>query len=208
MEQDNKISKAENQNENESGEIIKDTVLVTGATGFLGQYLVRRLAVHYRVLALGRNREKGQELEKYGAIFCPGDFTDGQNCAKYFRGVKYVIHSGALSTVWGQWKNFYQTNVWGTTRIAKWCYENHVQRLVYLSSPSIYTKKEDQYAIREEDSPKENNLNEYIRSKLMAERELKKWEKKGLETVILRPRGLIGIGDTRSEEHTSELQSH
>jgi len=196
MEQDNKISKAENQNENESGEIIKDTVLVTGATGFLGQYLVRRLAVHYRVLALGRNREKGQELEKYGAIFCPGDFTDGQNCAKYFRGVKYVIHSGALSTVWGQWENFYQTNVWGTTRIAKWCYENHVQRLVYLSSPSIYTKKEDQYAIREEDSPKENNLNEYIRSKLMAERELKKWEKKGLETVILRPRGLIGIGDT------------
>ena len=46
MEQDNKISKAENQNEKESQENIKDTVLVTGATGFLGQYLVRRLAVH------------------------------------------------------------------------------------------------------------------------------------------------------------------
>ncbi len=196
MEQENKISKFGNQNEEKAGEAIRDTVLVTGATGFLGQYLVRRLAVDYRVFALGRNLEKGRELEKYGAVFCPGDFTDGQSCAKYFRGVKYVIHSGALSTVWGKWEDFYQINVLGTAQIAQWCYENHVQRLVYLSSPSVYTEKRDQYEIREEDVPKSNDLNGYIHSKLMAERELKKWEKKGLETVILRPRGLIGIGDT------------
>ena len=37
---------------------MKDTVLITGATGFLGEYLVKRLAGRYRVLALGRNREK------------------------------------------------------------------------------------------------------------------------------------------------------
>ena len=30
----------------------------------------------------------------------------------------------------------------------------------------------------------------------MAEKEVEKWGKRGLETVILRPRGLIGIGDT------------
>ena len=50
------------------------SVLITGATGFLGEYLVRRLVGEYRVLALGRNQEKGRYLEGLGAEFCPGDF--------------------------------------------------------------------------------------------------------------------------------------
>ena len=174
----------------------KNTVLVTGATGFLGEYLTQRLTKRYRVLALGRNREKGKKLEEQGAVFCPGDFTRRESCAWYFQGVDYVIHAGALSTVWGEWEDFYRTNVLGTELVAALCRENGVKRLVYLSSPSIYTGKEDQYHIREDQAPKQNNLNYYIKSKLMAEAILRKWEKKGLETVILRPRGLIGIGDT------------
>lgn len=174
----------------------KNTVLVTGATGFLGEYLTQRLTKRYRVLALGRNREKGKRLEEQGAVFCPGDFTRRESCARYFQGVDYVIHAGALSTVWGEWEDFYRTNVLGTELVAALCRENGVKRLVYLSSPSIYTGKEDQYHIREDQAPEQNNLNYYIKSKLMAEAILRKWEKKGLETVILRPRGLIGIGDT------------
>ncbi len=174
----------------------KQTVLVTGATGFLGEYLVRRLVKEYRVLALGRNRERGRDLAAYGARFCPGDFTDRKSCASYFEGVDAVIHAGALSTVWGKWEDFYRTNVLGTELVAKLCLENGVRRLVYLSSPSIYTGKEDQYHIREDQAPTQNDLNHYIRSKLMAEQVIRKWNQKGLETVILRPRGLIGIGDT------------
>ncbi len=174
----------------------KQTVLVTGATGFLGEYLVRRLVKEYRVLALGRNQEKGRGLEAYGAVFCPGDFTDRESCASYFEGVDYVIHAGALSTVWGKWEDFYQTNVVGTHLVAALCLVKGIRRLVYVSSPSIYTGREDQYQIREEQAPRQNNLNYYIKSKLMAERVIRKWEKRGLETVILRPRGLIGIGDT------------
>lgn len=174
----------------------RKTVLVTGATGFLGEYLVKRLVKKYRVLALGRNREKGEKLTAHGALFCQVDFTDRQSVVPYFQGVDYVIHAGALSTVWGKWQDFYQTNVEGTELVAKLCLENSVQRLVYLSSPSIYTGKEDQYHIREDQAPRKNDLNYYIRSKLLAEHVIHKWNKRGLETVILRPRGLIGIGDT------------
>lgn len=174
----------------------KKTVLVTGATGFLGGYLIKRLTKKYRVLALGRNREKGKKLEEYGAVFCPGDFTRRESCARYFDGVDYVIHAGALSTVWGEWEDFYKTNVLGTELVAALCRERGVKRLVYVSSPSIYTGKEDQTDIRESQAPERNDLNFYIKSKLMAEKILRKWEKKGLETVVLRPRGLIGIGDT------------
>ena len=174
----------------------KKTVLVTGATGFLGEYLIKRLTKRYRVLALGRNREKGKKLAAYGAVFCPGDFTRRESCARYFQGVDFVIHAGALSTVWGEWEEFYRTNVLGTELVANLCRENGVKRFVYLSSPSIYTGREDQYDIREDQAPEKNELNFYIKSKLMAEKILRKWEKEGLETVILRPRGLIGIGDT------------
>lgn len=174
----------------------KQTVLVTGATGFLGGYLVRRLTKKYRVLALGRNREKGRQLEAYGALFCPGDFTKKEECTPYFEGVDYVIHAGALSTVWGKWEDFYRINVLGTELVAGMCLEKGIRRMVYLSSPSIYTGREDQYDIREEQAPEKNELNFYIKSKIMAEKVIRKWERKGLETVILRPRGLIGIGDT------------
>ncbi|MCI8660979.1 MAG: NAD-dependent epimerase/dehydratase family protein [Lachnospiraceae bacterium] len=175
---------------------VRDTVLITGATGFLGGYLVRRLAGRYRVLALGRNQEKGQELEKEGVVFCPGDFTDRESCSKYFHGVRYVIHGGALSTVWGKWEDFYKTNVRGTELVAELCQENKVQRMIYISSPSIYTGKEDQFEIREEQTFVKKDLNYYIKSKRMAEKVIEQWQQRGLETVILRPRGLIGIGDT------------
>lgn len=177
-------------------EDIRETVLITGATGFLGEYLVRRLVGEYRVLALGRNQEKGRYLEELGAVFCPGDFTDEESCGRYFKGVQYVIHGGALSTVWGRWEDFCKTNVLGTDLVARLCLENHVRRMVYISSPSIYTGREDRYDIREEQAPKENDLNYYIKSKIMAEKRIRKWNGKGLETVVLRPRGLIGIGDT------------
>lgn len=173
-----------------------ETVLVTGATGFLGEYLVRCLTKKYKVLALGRNREKGKQLEKLGAVFCQGDFTDPKSCSKYFQGVHFVIHAGALSTVWGKWEDFYKTNVFGTAAVAKLCLKNKVKRLVYISSPSIYTEKQDRYNIKENQVPVKNKLNFYIKSKLMAEQIISKWNRKGLETVILRPRGLIGIGDT------------
>lgn len=174
----------------------RKTVLITGATGFLGEYLVRRLTKEYRVLAMGRNREQGRKLEGLGAVFCPGDFTDRRTCEAYFKGVQYVIHAGARSTVWGRWEDFYRTNVAGTALVADLCLENGIERLVYISSPSIYTVKGDRCDIREEQAPGKNDLNHYIRSKLMAERVVEDIHRKGLETVILRPRGLIGVGDT------------
>ncbi len=173
----------------------QETVLVTGATGFLGEYVVKRLTGKYHVLAMGRNTEKGRHLETLGARFCQADFTD-RSSGDFFRGVSYVIHCGALSSVWGKWEDFYRTNVEGTDMVARFCHQYGVKRLIYISSPSIYAQKRDQYGIREEEAPDHNDLNGYIRSKLLAEQVIRRWDQKGLETVILRPRGLIGIGDT------------
>ena len=104
-----------------------------------------------------------------------------------------VVHAGALSTVWGPWEDFYQANVLGTKYVLEACRQTGIQRLVYVSSPSIYAAPKDQLAIKESDAPEENNLNNYIRSKLASEKLFKDYP--DVPSIILRPRGLFGIGD-------------
>ena len=105
-----------------------------------------------------------------------------------------VVHAGALSTIWGAWEDFYHANVLGTKYVLEACRQTGIQRLVYVSSPSIYAAPKDQLAIKESDAPEENNLNNYIRSKLASEKLFKDYP--DVPSIILRPRGLFGIGDT------------
>ena len=170
-------------------------VLITGATGFLGKYVIEELLLNkYEVVAQGRNKNRLYELkEKYKIDILECDLnvihTKKLN-------VDYVIHAAALSTVWGKWEDFYNSNVVGTINVVKFCKKNKVKRLVYVSSPSIYTEKKDRFNINEEDYNENNSLNYYIKSKILAEKVINDAYNEGLKTVIIRPRGLFGIGDT------------
>ena len=170
-------------------------VLVTGATGFLGKYVVEELVEHgYQVRAFGRNRAIGQSLVNASVTFIQGDLTNQEDLTKACQEMDMVVHAGALSTVWGPWEDFYQTNVLGTKYVLEACRETNIDRLVYVSSPSIYAAPRDQLGIKESDAPQENRLNNYIRSKLASEKLFKDYP--DVSSVILRPRGLFGIGDT------------
>ena len=170
-------------------------VLVTGATGFLGKYVVEELVEHgYQVRAFGRNSKIGRSLENTLVSFFQGDLTNAEDVSEACKGMDLVVHAGALSTVWGPWEDFYRANVLGTKYVLEACRQTDIQRLVYVSSPSIYAAPKDQLAIKESDAPEENNLNNYIRSKLASERLFKDYP--DVPSIILRPRGLFGIGDT------------
>ena len=170
-------------------------VLVTGATGFLGKYVVEELVEHgYQVRAFGRNSKIGRSLENTSVSFFQGDLTNAEDVSEACKGMNLVVHAGALSTVWGPWEDFYQANVLGTKYVLEACRQTDIQRLVYVSSPSVYAAPKDQLAIKESDAPEENNLNNYIRSKLASEKLFKDYP--DVPSIILRPRGLFGIGDT------------
>ena len=170
-------------------------VLVTGATGFLGKYVVKELVEHgYQVRAFGRNSKVGRSLENSSVSFFQGDLTKADDVLEACKGMDLVVHAGALSTVWGPWEDFYQANVLGTKYVLEACRQVGMQRLVYVSSPSIYAAPKDQLAIKESDAPEENNLNNYIRSKLASEKLFNDYP--DVPSIILRPRGLFGIGDT------------
>lgn len=174
-----------------------ERILITGATGFLGKYLVNQfIREGYEVLALGRNIKSGKLLENMGAKFCIGDFTNKNECAPYFKNIDYVVHAGALSTVWGKWEDFYNINVNGTRNICQLCVENNIKRLVYISSPSVYSGKLHRFNIKENEFDSNNELNYYIKSKILSEEVINEFNSSGLYTVTIRPRGLFGIGDT------------
>ena len=170
-------------------------VLVTGATGFLGKYVVKELVAEgYFVRAFGRNEAVGQSLVSEQVEFFKGDLSSKQAVEEACKGVEMVVHAGALSTVWGPWESFYQANVLGTQHVLEACRTNKISRLVYVSSPSIYAAPKDQIGIKEEDAPTENHLNNYIKSKLLSEKLFPAYP--DVPSIILRPRGLFGIGDT------------
>ena len=170
-------------------------VLVTGATGFLGKYLIEELLNNdYEVVAQGRKENVLRDIkEKYNAQILKCSLDEIKNVELK---VDYVIHAAALSTVWGKWEDFYNSNVVGTENVIDFCKKNNVKRLVYVSSPSIYSAKCDRLNIKEEDFDKNNKLNYYIKSKILAENLINSIEDDKLEKVIIRPRGLFGIGDT------------
>lgn len=175
-------------------------VLLTGATGFLGGYVIREMQEHpdYEIIAVGRNEKRGRELESFDKVkFVKADITDDLALETLFENEKpdYVIHTGALSSAWGRYEDFYSANVKATRLIAEQCIKHSVKRMVYISSPSIYTAKRDRLDIKEDDFDPGNKLNFYIKTKILSEKELHALEDKGLDLAILRPRGLIGPGD-------------
>ena len=179
---------------------MSEKVLLTGATGFLGGYVIKELSEHegYEVIAVGRNEKRGKELEAFdGVRFVKADITDEEKLGEIFEEERpdYVIHTGALSSAWGKYDDFYQANVKSTVIIGGLCIKYNIKRMVYISSPSIYTAKRDRLDIKEDDFDPGNKLNFYIKTKLLSEKELHALEEKGLDLTILRPRGLIGPGD-------------
>jgi len=175
------------------------SILVTGATGFLGGRLVERLSElgDYNVYATGRNAEKGLRLEQLDNVtFIPADLGDKELVLKLCEYIDVVVHSAALSSMWGSYEKFHKANVLSTEHIIAACQAQGVKRLVHISTPSIYPQElgEHLFNVDETFIPKKF-ISLYGQTKYEAEQVVNKAFKDGLETVILRPRAIYGRGD-------------
>ena len=172
-------------------------VLVTGATGFLGSYIIKELRDKYEIISVGRNENKLLKIkEEDKTIDCiKADLSNIKQTAGLPK-ADIVVHAAALSTVWGAKKEFIKNNITATENIINYCKEKMVKRLVYISTPSVYTGKKDRFNVKENEFDKSNRLNHYIETKIAAEKIVLAAESANLEVIIIRPKGLIGVGDT------------
>jgi len=172
-------------------------ILVTGGTGFLGKALALRLTYKgHSVSAFGRNINIGKKLEENGIRFIAGDLTDPIATENACQGQDVVFHCGALSSPWGTYRAFYRSNVLGTQNIIQGCHRQGIRRLIHVSTPSIYFDYSDRFNISEEEILPKRSCNPYAKSKRLAEELVLKAHMEGLKSIIIRPRGIFGPGDT------------
>lgn len=96
-------------------------VLVTGASGFIGGYIVRALLeAGEEPVCLLRPRSDGRALAALGLRCVPGDVTDAASLRSALRDVDGVIHAAALLKM--PWRpDFAPANVGGTAKLAAAC---------------------------------------------------------------------------------------
>lgn len=170
--------------------------LVTGATGFLGGALTRRLhGMGWDVTALGRNPLRLNELEDEGIRPLRADVTKKDDLFAACKNQEVVFHCAALPSPWGNYEKFYQANVIGARNVVRACLENGVKRLVHVSTPSIYFDYNSRLGVKEAD-PLPEPISAYAATKLLAEEEIDKGFAAGLAVISIRPRALFGEGDT------------
>ncbi len=178
-------------------------IVVTGATGHLGNVLVRKLVnQNKKVRALILPGEDIVSLEGLEVEKVDGDVCVPDSLRKAFEGAEIVYHcAGIISILPGQKKQLFQVNVLGTRNVVNMCLETKVKRLVYTSSIHALSEPAPGIVIDEsrEFNP-ENVLGEYSKSKTLGTLEVIKGIEKGLDAVILCPSGIIGPHDYRVSE--------
>lgn len=171
--------------------------VVTGATGFLGGHLARRLAAEgWEVVGSGRDAAVGAALERDGIRFVRADLADAAAVGALCAGADVVFHAGALSAPWGRPEAFERANVLGSRHVRAACRAGAVGRLVYVSSPSVAFDLRSRRDVREDEPLPTRYVNDYVATKRRVEEETAADAAAGLPVVTLRPRAIFGPGDT------------
>lgn len=175
--------------------------LVTGASGFLGGALTRRLVRDgaYDVAILVRRtsnlRDLASVLDRVEVI--TGDLADADSLGRAVTGVDTVFHSAARVDERGTRDQFWAENVAATARLLGAAKAGGARRFVFVSSPSALMDRDggDQVRVDETVPYPERYLNHYCETKAAAERLVLKADDGEFTTCALRPRAIWGAGD-------------
>jgi nucleoside-diphosphate-sugar epimerase len=175
-----------------------ERVLITGASGFLGQEVVRQLmarGVHLR--ALVRSDRAAEPLRALGIEIHRGDLKQTTSLAGAARGIDLILHLAAVhrgGTL--RRSDFWQVNSEGTKRLLQESVRNGVRRFVYVSTAGVLGNVRPHRLGTESDAPHPRDL--YETTKWRGEQAVRRIaHTDALETVIIRPAAIYGPGERR-----------
>ncbi|HRJ57964.1 MAG TPA: NAD-dependent epimerase/dehydratase family protein [Anaerolineales bacterium] len=173
--------------------------LVTGATGHIGNVLVRKLLERgEKVRAMILPGESREPLHDLHADTVEADVLNLDAVFESMRGIKGIFHlAGVISIMPGANPFVRKVNVDGTKNILHAAREMKIDKLVYTSSIHAIQRVED--GIIDENIPYDMNnpYGAYDRSKAEATLEVLQSAQSGLEAVVACPTGVIGPYDFR-----------
>lgn len=162
-------------------------VFITGATGFIGRYLVQELLSHdYDITILSRSKSKS--IPHTSQVI--GDITQPETFSDELKNTDAVFHNAAYAMDYGKKQDFYNINVQGTKNVADACVAHDISHLIYTSSAGVYGYPKEGTVITEECAKKPMNL--YQQTKWLGEVALQEYET--LKTSAIRPPLVFGPG--------------
>jgi dihydroflavonol-4-reductase len=177
-------------------------ILVTGATGFLGQHVVATLREQGReVVALVRDLDSShaKRIAKTGATLARGDVLDGDSVAAAAAGCTAVLHcAGKVSRHGADATEMTRVNVQGVEVTLAACRSVGVRRAVVASTSGTIGVSTDPDRVADERTPvplEIINKWPYYRSKYYGEQLALGQDSPEFEVVIVNPALLLGPGD-------------
>jgi len=185
-------------------------ILVTGANGFLGSWLVNRLVDEgHEVSVLIRQASKSDDFIKKGIKVIFGDITQPSSLPQAVQNQQQIYHlAGYVAYSSDARDTLFRINAEGTDNILKHASMANVQRVLISSSVVAVGASLKPEILNEESEYNLANYHlSYHESKREAERILKKYVNDGqIDGVIINPSTIYGAGDASKSSRSTQLK--
>lgn len=171
---------------------------VTGATGFIGGRLARRLLQKgYEVTALVRSEHDAQTLQAAGIKPVLGDIRNRESMRAGMQGSDVVFHTAAWYKIGSpDWRLAEEINVQGTRNVIGLAHELGIPKIIYTSTVAVFGDTRGQVVDESYQNPGEPFLSEYDRTKWKAHFEATvPLIEQGAPVIIVMPGAVYGPGD-------------
>lgn len=183
---------------------MKEHILITGATGFIGKRLVAALSeVDAGISVLARNGRKAEELKaQFPKIkIIPGDLENPDEYIRYLSSINTIYHLGAKTGIWGDREEFEKANYYGTKNLVDAAKKYGANKFIYYSTQNV-TYRYGFFVrpkLQDQNTPylNENEYRDYYSlSKTKAEKYVLAKNREGFFATAIRPGWAWGPGDT------------
>jgi dihydroflavonol-4-reductase len=177
-----------------------DTVLVTGASGFVGAAVARAaLARGFRTRVLMRPNADRRNVAGLDVEIVTGDMRDQTAMTGALDGARYLFHVAADYRLWARDpEEIARNNLAGARAVMGAAKATGVERIVYTSSVAALRPRRGEAVGEESRHTPQSVIGAYKRSKLLAEREVeRRVAEEGLPCVIVAPSTPIGPRDIK-----------
>jgi dihydroflavonol-4-reductase len=175
-------------------------IFITGATGFVGSHLVKRLSsTEHKLTCLIRETSDVRKIQGENISLVIGDVRDKDSILSGMANCQWVVNMANVYSFWEpNPKLYHEVNVEGTRNVMECALEARASKVVHLSTYGAYGIQED-CPFTEESIPSHSQSCAYSDSKYQSDQVV--WglhESRDLPVVVLYPANILGPGDDKA----------